>query len=231
MNLLDVILQEKWKCLIRKTRFNDSSVEQGDLLPPESGYCYQNGRWIVRGKNRITWLELSVWDEILGCPAEVVMFWAIFDSKGGFQKGVINNFGLGVDAMNSDDVNEYLREAAEDFENPSYWDIIQANPSDPIPVFRRTHFNLGTVVETPGVLALLKKTGEDADTFVHRHANRDWAGLSESNRQNNEKAVQTGSKITSAYQAKNNQQLLVVTDQEVAPGLRQATTVMLPSED
>jgi len=90
-------------------------------------------------------------------------------------------------------------------------------------------FDLGPVVATPAALALCEKLGRDPRALIARHARGDWGDIDPGDQGANEEALECGSRIFSVYKVKG-ETLWVITDAEVAPGKRQATTLLRPED-
>jgi hypothetical protein len=89
-------------------------------------------------------------------------------------------------------------------------------------------FDLGPVVATPGALALCEKLGVEPRTLIARHASGDWGVVQDP--EDNERALKSGARILSVYEVGNGEKLWVITDAEVAPGKRYATTLLRPED-
>lgn len=88
---------------------------------------------------------------------------------------------------------------------------------------------IGNVYITPGASAALQKSGEDGLIYLSRHINMDWGELSEADVESNNKAVETGDRLLSAYTLKNGVKIWIITDAAV-DGKREVTTILLPEE-
>ena len=86
-------------------------------------------------------------------------------------------------------------------------------------------FPLGTVVATPGALALMEKSAESPATFLRRHVAGDWGALNEEDFQENETSLREGLRLLSAYLTQAGEKLWVITEAD-----RSATTILLPEE-
>jgi hypothetical protein len=60
-------------------------------------------------------------------------------------------------------------------------------------------FRLGQIVATPGALSALVESGQSPEAFFHRHQAGDWGMVSPDDRRANEEALQTGTRLLSAY--------------------------------
>lgn len=86
-------------------------------------------------------------------------------------------------------------------------------------------FALGQVVMTQGVAGL----NMDVSPYLARHARGDWGTLDESEAEQNEMAVKTGTRILSAYDVPildgNSCRIWIITESD-----RSYTTILLPAE-
>ena len=83
---------------------------------------------------------------------------------------------------------------------------------------------LGHVVATPGALEVVRDHGIDVVGLLHRHRSGDWGAVSEHDAQANDRAVEGGARVLSAYETTGGR-LWIITEAD-----RSATTVLLPSE-
>jgi hypothetical protein len=86
-------------------------------------------------------------------------------------------------------------------------------------------FPLGRVVATPGALAALAKVGQSPWEYVQRHQQGEWGDLHPDDRHANERALQDGSRLFSAYTLPNSIRLWIITESD-----RSCTTALLPLE-
>ena len=91
-------------------------------------------------------------------------------------------------------------------------------------------FDLGQVVATPGALDALAQNDSNGLEYLARHAAGDWGDVCADDRQANEDALRTGSRIFSAYFLPDNSRLWIITDATVADGTRPSTALLLPQE-
>ncbi len=83
-------------------------------------------------------------------------------------------------------------------------------------------FALGQVVATPGALELIGGFGVYG--LLRRHAAGDWGDLDAHDRRENERALETGARIFSAYETPAGR-VWVITEAD-----RSSTCVLLPEE-
>lgn len=91
-------------------------------------------------------------------------------------------------------------------------------------------FALGTLYATPGVLKAFEASGDDPLAFIFRHATGDWGDLGDEDKAFNDEAVEAGDRLLSAYHLTNGVKIYIITDGADESGVREATTVLLPSE-
>ena len=83
---------------------------------------------------------------------------------------------------------------------------------------------LGRVVATPGAMGVIRTHGLDVLALLHRHRAGDWGDVSEHDAQANDRSVEGGTRVLSAYETAGGK-LWVITEAD-----RSATTVLLPSD-
>jgi len=86
-------------------------------------------------------------------------------------------------------------------------------------------FPLGQIVATPGALEALHEAGERPADLLRRHLAGDWGELDEHDRQENERSLQDGCRLLSAYTLTSGARLWIITEAD-----RSSTTLLLPSE-
>jgi hypothetical protein len=86
-------------------------------------------------------------------------------------------------------------------------------------------FELGQVVATPGALAALQEANQPAIDFAMRHQSGDWGELDEFDKQQNNLALQQGTRILSAYTLSTSVKIWIITEAD-----RSVTTFLLPDE-
>jgi hypothetical protein len=86
-------------------------------------------------------------------------------------------------------------------------------------------FSLGRVVATPGALAALEKAEQLPAEFLDRHVNGDWGEVPDADKQENERSVEQGFRILSAYTTSAGDRVWILTEAD-----RSATILMLPEE-
>lgn len=89
---------------------------------------------------------------------------------------------------------------------------------------RPVRLPLGHVVATPGALEVARAHGLDVVGLLHRHRAGDWGAVSEHDARANDRAVEEGTRVLSAYETAGGR-LWIITEAD-----RSATTVLLPSE-
>jgi len=86
-------------------------------------------------------------------------------------------------------------------------------------------FPLGQVVATPGALSALEKAEQHPAEFLDRHVNGDWGEVTDADKQENERSVEQGFRILSAYTTSAGDTIWILTEAD-----RSATTILLPEE-
>jgi hypothetical protein len=89
----------------------------------------------------------------------------------------------------------------------------------------RPLFPLGQVVATPGALAALETAGQAPYEFLVRHVCGEWGDLVEEDIQENERSLQEGHRLFSAYNTNDGVRIWVITEWD-----RSVTTLLLPLE-
>src|SRR5258706_15957092 len=84
---------------------------------------------------------------------------------------------------------------------------------------------LGHVVATPGGLIALAEAGQTPQEFVSRHEMGDWGDLDEEDRRENERSLEDGCRLLSAYHLRDGTKIWIITKADLS-----ATTHLLPSE-
>ena len=86
-----------------------------------------------------------------------------------------------------------------------------------------TRFPLGQLFTTPGILAEVSAT--DISSALARHAMADWGDLDHEDINENNRALEHGSRLFSAYHSSASVKFWIITEWD-----RSVTTVLLPSE-
>ena len=90
---------------------------------------------------------------------------------------------------------------------------------------RQPRFRLGTVLITPGAILALVEANQSALALLERHAYGDWGNLTTEDWQANERALQQGTRLFSAYTLVTGRRLWIITEWD-----RSITTLLLPME-
>ncbi|HKW35235.1 MAG TPA: hypothetical protein VJN92_19645 [Candidatus Acidoferrum sp.] len=90
---------------------------------------------------------------------------------------------------------------------------------------RKALFDLGQLVATPGALAALEKTRQNAMEFLSRHVRGDWGELPEEDKTENQLSLQKGFRLLSSYRTSAGDKIWVITEAD-----RSHTTLLLPDE-
>lgn len=86
-------------------------------------------------------------------------------------------------------------------------------------------FELGRCTATPDAVGALNRAGQSAWEFLSRHMNGDWGECGEHDRAANDRAVEDGDRIFSAYKTKAGETIWVITEAD-----RSSTCLLLPDE-
>lgn len=70
-------------------------------------------------------------------------------------------------------------------------------------------FDLGQLVATPGALAVLEKSGQNAMEFLSRHVRGDWGELPEEDKTENQFSLDKGFRLLSSYRTTANETTLL----------------------
>jgi len=90
---------------------------------------------------------------------------------------------------------------------------------------RKPLFDLVQLVATPGALAALEKTGQNAMDFLSRHVRGDWGELPKEDKDENQLSLEKGFRLLSSYRTTAGDKLWVITEAD-----RSHTTLLLPDE-
>ena len=89
---------------------------------------------------------------------------------------------------------------------------------------RKPLFDLGQLVATPGALAALEKTGQNAMDFLSRHVRGDWGELPKEDKDENQLSLEKGFRLLSSYRTTAGT-IWVITEAD-----HSHTTLLLPEE-
>ena len=92
----------------------------------------------------------------------------------------------------------------------------------------RPLFPLGEVVATPGAMEAVSEMADPAGTaarIITRHVCGDWGDLDREDRAANDRAVNDGTRILSAYNLPGGTRIWIITEAD-----RSVTTLLLPEE-
>jgi hypothetical protein len=84
-------------------------------------------------------------------------------------------------------------------------------------------FELGRIVATPGALEVLAP--EEPIILLQRHQSGDWGEVDGHDQRANNRALEDGTRILSAYVAARGERVWVITEAD-----RSSTCILLPSE-
>lgn len=95
-----------------------------------------------------------------------------------------------------------------------------------ISLIPNSRFLTGEVVVTAGVDELIQQGRLNPNEFLRRHLSGDWGDLDESDRRQNDAALQSGEdRLFSSYQVAPDLKLWIITEWD-----RSVTTLLLPDE-
>lgn len=90
-------------------------------------------------------------------------------------------------------------------------------------------FTAGKLYSTPGAIDAMQRSGDDVHVLLLRHLCLDPGELSPEDVRANERAVQDGSRIFSAFKLSDGTKVWLITEAGDSP-VREVTTVLLPEE-
>lgn len=93
-------------------------------------------------------------------------------------------------------------------------------------------FELGQVVITPGAIEFCgEHPGVDVVRLLERHQSGDWGDLDRDDKTANDKAVQRGTRIISAYKfGPRDDKIWIITTAVGDDGKRESTCILLPED-
>ena len=83
---------------------------------------------------------------------------------------------------------------------------------------------------TPAAIQALAAAQVAREELLRRHFAGDWGDVDPDDGQENDRALDTGARILSAYVLSTGVRVWVMTEAASATGVRQATTILLPTE-
>lgn len=86
-------------------------------------------------------------------------------------------------------------------------------------------FSLGLIVATIGAVGALQANDKEPQEYLQRHQLGDWGRLCDEDKKENERSLEDGLRILSAYRLPDGQMLWIITEAD-----RSATTLLLPLE-
>lgn len=93
------------------------------------------------------------------------------------------------------------------------------------------NFQTGPVYTTPDAWNALREAGNPyrvAEELLSRHRSGDWGDLDPEDRLANERALEDGSRILSAYVLSTGTKIWLITEAKDDQGNRAGTTILLP---
>ena len=91
-------------------------------------------------------------------------------------------------------------------------------------------FALGEIVATPGALDALARNNSTGLGLLRRHIFGDWGMVNDEDKQANDRALETGARLLSAYRLEDDTTVWIITEAADDTGRRAATTFLLPEE-
>jgi hypothetical protein len=91
---------------------------------------------------------------------------------------------------------------------------------------RIINFKFGQLVITPGALTALQDSGESPWVFLIRHVAGDWGDVDKHDKEQNDQALDNGSRLFSAYTTAKGEKIWVITEAEP----RSSTCILTPDE-
>jgi hypothetical protein len=91
-------------------------------------------------------------------------------------------------------------------------------------------FLQGRTLATPGAVAALEESGQNAWDFLSRHTQGDWSNVGEEDWKLNDDALLDGSRLLSTYRTLKGVSIWIVTEAAGDDGRRAVTTILLPQE-
>ena len=83
----------------------------------------------------------------------------------------------------------------------------------------------GQIVATPGALEAFGRAGQNPAEFLRRHCSGDWGELDAEDWAANDRALQEGSRLLSAYKLRDGTKIWIITEAD-----RSSTCLLLPEE-
>jgi hypothetical protein len=83
----------------------------------------------------------------------------------------------------------------------------------------------GIIVATPAAIDAFDGANEDPSVYFNRHLSGDWGDLDESDKIQNEIALQSDARILSAYNLADGSRIWIITEAD-----RSSTCLLLPSD-
>jgi hypothetical protein len=90
---------------------------------------------------------------------------------------------------------------------------------------RKSLFELGATVATPGALGCLENCGVNAGELLSRHQSGDWGTIPAEDADENRIALEQGLRIISSYPMRSGERIWIITEAD-----RSVTTLLLPQE-
>jgi len=125
-------------------------------------------------------------------------------------------------AMQSDDGKWYYAETHFDDDGEPNPQLVNDGDGEHVPLAK---FALGLIITTAGAEFAMRETGQKPAEFLRRHVSGDWGDMNAEDSASNDRSVESGSSIYSAYTLSDGTKIWIITALD-----RSNTTILLPSE-
>jgi hypothetical protein len=91
-------------------------------------------------------------------------------------------------------------------------------------------FSLGQIVATPACLRAMERSGDIPDPFLSQHTRGEWGTVNAEDQRANDRALEDGSRIFSAYKLRDGTKIWIITEAVGDDGMRASTCLLLPDD-
>jgi len=91
-------------------------------------------------------------------------------------------------------------------------------------------FPLGQIVALPAALEAIADSGQTPAYFLDRHSHGDWGDVDKEDAALNDQALLDGERLLSAYKTLKGVRIWIITEATDDDGIRNCTTILLPSQ-
>jgi hypothetical protein len=91
-------------------------------------------------------------------------------------------------------------------------------------------FPLGQIVGTPAALDAIADAGQTPEFFLDQHGHGNWGEVCDEDKAFNDQALLDGGRLLSAYRTLKGERIWIITEAIDDDGIRNATTILLPSQ-